>query len=211
MSRSRLRLRRPLPFWLLALTVAAVTGLVVSGLVGRVDAVAARWGDVRPIVVATTDIEAGDDIGAGDVVVEERPRAMLPDEALTEAPVGRRATAAIAAGEPVVAGRIAPAGVGRIAALLPPRTRGLAVPLDRAPIEVEVGDTVDLLATFDPAVSGDGDPTFTVADRALVVAVGEEAVTVAVEEREAAPVAFALANGIVTIALVGGVERERPT
>lgn len=204
---SRSRLRRPLPFWLIALSVATLTTLLVSGLVGRVDSAAARWGDLRPVVVATSDIAAGDEIAPGDVTVEERPAALLPDDAVDEVPVGRRASADIAAGEPIVATRVAPGGTGRLAALLPPRTRGLAVPLDRARIAVEVGDVVDLLATFDPTLAGDGDPTFTVAAGARVIAVEEEAVTVAVAEREAAPVAFALAHGVVTIALAAAPRR----
>jgi len=197
----RFRLRRPIPYWLLAAALAALTTVVVSGLVGRADAAVSRWGDLRAVVVATSDVAAGEEIEAGDVTVEERPASLVPKDALGEEPVGRVATAAIAAGEVVVGARVAPGGVGRLAALLPPSGRGMAIPLDRTPMALAVGDVVDLLATFDPGVAGDGDPTFPVARAAVVIDVGEDAVTVAVGEAEAPPVAFALANGIVTLTL----------
>ena len=197
----RFRLRRPIPYWLLAAALAALTTLLVAGLVGRAEAAVSRWGVLRPVVVATSDVAAGEEIASGDLAVEERPASLLPAGALEESPVGRVATAAITAGEVVVRSRVAPGGVGRLAALLPPGGRGMAIPLDRTPMALAVGDVVDLLATFDPRVAGDGDPTFPVARGAVVIDVGEDAVTVAVGESEAPPVAFALANGIVTLAL----------
>ncbi|HEX7276722.1 MAG TPA: hypothetical protein VF244_05050, partial [Acidimicrobiales bacterium] len=64
------------------------------------------------------------------------------------------------------------------------------------------GDTVDVLATFDPAGAAEGvAPTFPVAVAALVVDVGDESAAVAVTPDEAARVAFALASGVVTLAL----------
>ena len=59
-----------------------------------------------------------------------------------------------------------------------------------------------MLATFDPAGGPDGAaPTFPVAVAALVVDVGDDSATVAVGPHEAARVAFAVATGVVTLAL----------
>ena len=72
---------------------------------------------------------------------------------------------------------------------------------------LRLGDRVDVLATFDVLDPTDGsggaEPTGAVADGALVVDVSDDAVTVAVPATDAARVAFAVARGTVTLALVG--------
>jgi hypothetical protein len=79
------------------------------------------------------------------------------------------------------------------------------VPTGPGALRLTRGDLVDVIATFEPSLSGDdpGPPTFPVARAALVVDVDDEAVTIAVAEREAARVAFALSQGVVTLALAG--------
>jgi hypothetical protein len=97
----------------------------------------------------------------------------------------------------------------------------LAVPSGPGTPPLEVGDTVDVLATFDPFVF-ETDPTAAsagaggpgpvagawavpgpVVGGALVVDVAEGAVTVAVDAADAPGLAFALAQGSVTLALAG--------
>ena len=103
-------------------------------------------------------------------------------------------------GEVLLRGQLAPWGLRGVAALLPPGTRAVTVPLhDTDP--VRRGDVVDVLASFDPSASGGRDPTFAVAEGALVVAVGDGSVTVAVSPEEATHVALAAANGIVALAI----------
>jgi hypothetical protein len=68
---------------------------------------------------------------------------------------------------------------------------------------LEAGDRVDVLVSVDPtAVSGA--PTFVLAPGALVLDVGELAVTVAVPASDAPRVAFAAASGSVALALTAG-------
>ena len=67
--------------------------------------------------------------------------------------------------------------------------------------------TKAVLATFDATIS-EGEPTFAVARRAVVVHVGEDAVTVAVGESSAPKVAYALAAGTVTLVLSGTTTRR---
>jgi Flp pilus assembly protein CpaB len=71
------------------------------------------------------------------------------------------------------------------------------------------GDRVDVLATFDPPPAGQ-EPTFPVAEAALVVDVGPEAASVAVGPEEAKRVAFAVASGTVTLTVTPAVKPGSP-
>ena len=104
-------------------------------------------------------------------------------------------------GQAVVRRQLAPWGLTGAAALLPPGKRGISVAAGPAAAKLAKGDTVDVLATFDPATAPGKDPTFTVATGAPVIDVGGEAVTIAVDPEEAARVAFAVAHGAVTVVL----------
>ncbi|MDP8992888.1 MAG: RcpC/CpaB family pilus assembly protein, partial [Actinomycetota bacterium] len=106
----------------------------------------------------------------------------------------------VVAEEVLLEAKLAPWGVQGIAALVPPGRRALAVPAGKGGLALRRGQRVDVLATFD-VTDGRSEPTFPVASAALVVDVGEEAVTVAVGPEEAPRVAFAVARGTVTLAL----------
>jgi Flp pilus assembly protein CpaB len=127
------------------------------------------------------------------------PLALLPRHALATLP--RRAVAAVdlSPGEIVVAHRLA--GRSAVAGRLPAGRRAVAVPTV-AGLPVEIGDRVDVLATFDTGAPG-VEPTVVVARDALVVAHQDDAVTVAVEQDVAPRVAYALAVGTITLALSG--------
>lgn len=196
--------RRPVPFWLAAAALALLTGLGVARVVGHASAEAARWGDVRPTAVATVDLEAGAVVGPGDVEIEHRPTALVPAGALDGPAEGRVVAATVHRGEPVLDARLAPAGLSPTAAVLPPGTVGIAVPSGPGALPLQTGDAVEALLTVDPATAGDGEPTFPVARSALVVHVGEEAVTLAVDRGDADRLAFALTAGVVTLVLSPG-------
>ena len=68
---------------------------------------------------------------------------------------------------------------------------------------LDIGDHVDVLATFDPKTSTGDEPTFPVARDAIVVHVGHDAVTIAVRTASAPKVAYALVAGAVTLVLSG--------
>lgn len=191
------RARRSLALRWVAVAAAAGAVAVSARSVGA-EAVAAReaWGAGVAVAVATGDLDAGEVVGAGDVRVEERPAAVVPEGALTEPPVGRTVTAAVLAGEVLVEARVAPGGVRGVAALVPRGWLAVAVPTSSSGFgtpspPLDVGDRVDVLAP---------DP---VAENALVVAVGEDAVTIAVPARDAGAVAEAVAVAVVTLALRG--------
>jgi len=200
--RGRLRIRRrPFVYWSLTAALALATGLFVSAAAAGARDARARYGTTRSVVVATHDIPAGATIEAGDTRVEVRPAGVVPSGALTERPTGRVASAAIVAGEPVIAGRVAADGVGAVAALIPSGDVGIAVPLDPDTLTAQVGDRVEVLATFDPD-SIDGNPTIVVAPRAVVVDVRDAAVTLSMPQADGERVAFALSAAAVTLALL---------
>lgn len=193
--RRRLRLRRPLPWWSAVVVLAALTAVVVARLTAEAAAERDRWGDTVSVAVATADAAAGQ-----PVVAELRrlPRSLVPDGAATSAD-GAVAAVALHAGEIVLEARLAPAGTSPVAALVPPGHRGVAVPAGDG-LPLVAGDLVDVLVTLDPESAR---PTFAVASNATVVHVGESAVTVAVPVETAPRVAFAVAAGVVTLALSG--------
>ena len=200
--RLRRRFHRPAPYWLLALGLAALTAVLVTRMVGHAEAEAARYGSLRATLVALTDLPAGATVGSGDTELRPIPAGLVPPGALDDHVDGAVVSSGIHTGEVVLGTRLSPAGLSPTAALLPRGTRGLAVPAGPETVPLARGDLVDVLATFDPTLAaGGGEPTVAVARAALVVDVGEDAVTIAVTEPRAPRVAFALATGSVTLAL----------
>lgn len=210
-----MRLRRlarsPLAYWVAVVALAAFTAFTVAGQVGRAEAQAARYGRLRPVVTATRPVEVGAVVRPADVVVRSMPAAFLPEGSLatTGAVVGRTVVVPLFRGTAVLAAQLAPEGLEGLAALLPAGARAVAVPTGTAAVALRRGDRVDVLATFDPPPAGE-EPTFPVAEAALVVDVGPEAVAVAVAPEEALRVAYAVAAGVVTLVLTAEVMPVSP-
>lgn len=200
----RQALRSPVVFWVGVGILSAITGSTVSNGLSQARAAAARYGSVRPAVVALRGLEAGERLSAGDVTVRRTPRAFLPPGtfASPSPALGRVVVVPLFPGEPVLQGHLAPPGQQGLAALLPGGRHAIAVPADDDGLRLRRGDLVEVLATFEPAPVG-SDPTFSVAEAAMVLEVGPEAVTVAVAPEEARRVAYALAKGAVTLAVSG--------
>ena len=200
---ARLPILRPPPLRLVAVTVLALlAGLVVHRTTSAAADAATRLGETTTVAVARDALSPGDEIGTDDLSLVERPVAHVPDGAVTTEAAGRTVTAAVPAGEILVSERLAGEGRRGAAALVPRGWRALAVPVIDAPVPVRRGDLVDVVASFDPSLV-ERDPAMVVAAEAVVVDVADDAVTVAVPTGRVTDVAFALANGIVTLALVG--------
>lgn len=229
-----LRLRAsPAGYWLLACALAGLAGLVVSGAVDAAAATRRRLGTTVSVYVTTRAVVAGDVLDDGDLRRADVPVAFLPDATVVEEPVGHAPLVGLLPGEVVVEEKLAPYGRKGVAAVLPAGARAVAVPVGTVRPPLEVGDRVDVLASFtsdhepvdgggaapepedgeDPdddddegsgAVEGDPPPTFPVAVAALVLDVGDDVVTVAVTPAESPRVAYAVAAGTVALALVGG-------
>jgi Flp pilus assembly protein CpaB len=186
--------------------LAAATVLTVISVVGAAGAARDRWGRSRPVVVATRDLAIGEVVDAGAVEVRDLPEGVVTDAPLAEVPEGAVVRQPILAGEPVVTARLAPHGLTGAAALVAPGERAVAVPLgpSGAP-PVAVGDLVDVVTVLPAGVDpGSEDPAFPLVERATVVDVSDQAITVAVPEGDAARVAWALSSGTVVLALAGG-------
>jgi Flp pilus assembly protein CpaB len=179
-----------------AVATAAVIGHVATGAAAARD----RWGVLRPAVVVTHDVEAGARLAGRDTEVRLLPGALVPRDAMRSMRAGAVAAVDLRAGEVVRPTRLAGYGRSVVATRLPRGTRGVAVPAGTG-LPLAVGDHVDVLATFDETAADDGAPTFAVAVNALVVHVDRDAVTVAVTDRAAPRVAYALAAGAVTLVL----------
>ena len=205
--RLRLLSRSPSVYWVAVVAVAVATALVVSHVLGRATAEAARYGGPKLVVVATRDIALGDTVVAGDVAVRRLPAGLVPSDAVADPAqaVGRVAVVAVFEEEPVLRRHLAPWGRKGVSALLPPGTRGITVAAGPTAARLGKGDSVDVLATLDPAAASAAgtEPTFPVATAASVIDVREESVTIAVSPEEAKRVAFAVAHGAVTLTLTG--------
>jgi Flp pilus assembly protein CpaB len=185
-------------YWVAAFMLAALTAVVVSGLVGRASAAAARYGSVRSVPVVMRPVAAGEVVRPADVSTRRVPAAFVPAGAVGR--VGRIAVVPLGRGEVLLASKLAGAGEKGVAALLPDGAKALAVPVGPGMPPLERGNRVDVLASFDTPEGSE--PTFAVAVHALVLAVDPDtAVTVAVSPTESPRVAFAIAKATVTLAL----------
>lgn len=197
--RLRRLVRSPFLFWTAATALAVVTASTLSGAAGAARHARQQWGTSVAVVVATRDVAVGQRIVVADVATRVQPLASLPAGALraTASAVGRVAVVALFRGEVVGRGHVGAAGARGAPALVPVGRRGVAVPTGASSAPVERGDLVDVLAL---SATGTGDAAV-IASGALVVDVGENAVTVAVSPAEAARVAGAVARGAVALAI----------
>jgi Flp pilus assembly protein CpaB len=197
---------RSAAFWPAAFAVAALAGLVAFRVASSAQDAAARYGRTRLVPVAARALPTGATLRGHDVRWERRPAGLLPASPPARRPEGRVVVVPLLANEVIVDARLAPGGLRAPAALLPPGSVGLAVPLGRSSVTVAAGDRVDVLVTRD----GADPPMERATTEALVVAVTRDAVTVAVD-RDAAPrVAFAVSRGDVVLTLSGTTTRPRP-
>lgn len=203
--RPGLFLRRDPRVWWLVVGLGALTlGAVVSHAVDQAEQARAEWGEVRSVLVAARDLAPGEPLRAGDVDLVDRPRAMVPSSALRALPRTATVGATILAGEVVVAERLADRPLSELAARVPAGQRAVAVPADAsAAPPLLVGDRVDVLVALAEATPSGSAAGFVVATDALVVAVDDTAITVAVPRDVAPRLAASLGQGAVTLALVG--------
>ncbi len=194
--------RRSLPFWVLTLVAAVVTGLTVTRAVERADAAADR-AERRPVLVVAAPVPPGGRLDEANTTPAQRARAELPYGAVSDLPVGAIAIDALVPGEVVVASRLAPAGLSPAAALLPAGTRGVAVPAGTTAMPLAVGDRVDVVAMLPFDLAGPEGAAAVVATAAAVVQADDESVVVAVPEADVPALARALAEGSVQLVLRG--------
>ncbi len=200
---SRFPVLRPPPRRLVVVVlVAIIVGTTVYRITSTASSRAAALGASRVVAVVVDDLAAGDVIELGDVEMLDRPVAHLPDDPVVDDPTGLAVRVSMTAGEVLTIGRVAGGDRTGAAALIPEGWRAVTIPVIDAVVPAQPGDLVDVIASFDPTLSA-RDSSLVIAADAVVVDVAEDAVTVAVTRPRVTEVAFALANGIVTLALVG--------
>ena len=147
-----MRRRRPTASRLLivlAVALGVVVAMALRDHLSRLEARASAAGPARPTVVAAVDLERGTALSETMLRVEAIPERYVPPGALARPSAAAAAVlaAAVEAGEPVTASRLAPPG-GPVAALVPSGLRAVAVTVAVPPGAVVAGDHVDLLATY---------------------------------------------------------------
>jgi Flp pilus assembly protein CpaB len=191
--------------WVLAAGLAVLAAALFTHLTGQATDTVAGWGHTRSVIVARRDLAPGQVVATDDIVRRDLPDAAVPASALVDDPTGRVVTSPIIVGEVVSRQRLAPDGLQGIAALVPDGHRAIAVPTAGTGLHLRIGDRVDVFA---PGRTDGGstrsDRADAVAAGAVVVDVGETAVTVAVDRTEVAALARALGQGTPVLALVGG-------
>ncbi len=198
--------------WLATVAVALTTARVVGGDLATLHRRAATLGPQRPMVVAVHDLAVGQTVRPSDVATETRYASEIPRDAVTDprAAIGRVVTVPVLAQAIVFARQLAPADRSGLDGVVPDGDRAVHVtPADgfRPPR----GTFVDVLAAFDPTavvVDGARSSAVIVASAARVLSVdGDDhaedhaGVTLLVNESEARVLAFAAANGDLTLAI----------
>lgn len=185
--------RHRLLWWSAALGLAALTATHVDRLTDAAAAERARWGELRTVMVAGRDGPAGTSIAAVDVHRVQVPATVAPVSALDAAPPDAVLARSVEAGEILLPGHLVGSGA------LPEEERGVAVPSAGARPPLSPGDRVELIASSDPVLGGDGTTAAVAEGRVLDVA--ETAVTVAVPTSDVVPLVAALSAGTVSIVL----------
>jgi Flp pilus assembly protein CpaB len=199
--------------WLATLVVALTTARVVGGDLAALHRRAATLGPQRRVVVAARDLDIGQTITAHDLTTEARYEKEIPAEALTDedAVIGRVVRVPVLRHAFVFAAHLAPADRSGADGVVAVGQRAVHVtPADgfRPPR----GTIVDVLAAFDPTavvVEGARTSAVIVASGARVLAVDDRGsiddtnagVTLLVTDSEARVLAFAAANGDLTLAI----------
>ncbi|HEY6533677.1 MAG TPA: SAF domain-containing protein [Acidimicrobiales bacterium] len=205
----RLRVRGRTVRWLVAVVLAVGAGALTASTVQRAEEVRAGYGERRTVPVAAADLAVGVDVTEADVRWIELPVAALPGDVAGD-PVGRVVTEPIVHDEVMAERRLGGADAEGPAALVPPGGRALAVPVDTSTPTLAVGDRVDVYSPVDlvgaasaaELARASASGARRVAREARVLAVDDQAVTVAVSVAEAPAVARAVLDGAVVLALV---------
>jgi Flp pilus assembly protein CpaB len=207
---------RALALWGAAVVVALVTTVVVASDLAALHRRAAGLGPTVTAVVARRDLPVGTDVRAIDVEERRAYRSQLPAGAVAgrAAVVGRVVAAPVLRGGFVVTANLAPRHRTGLDGIVPPGMRAMRVVVTDA-IRPRAGAAVDVLATFDTqsgAASGKDTTTVVVAAGVEVLGTDTRAqggshgdtlgVTLLVASALAPKLAFAQANGVVTLALV---------
>ena len=194
-----------------AVVVALVTAFVVFQDIATLHDRASSLGPPRSVLVVARDVALGATLRAADVRVTSRHASTVPENALRDLDdaVGRIVSVPLVAGATVQEPQLVAAERDGIDGLVPVGHRAVRVRTDDG-LQVPAGAVVDVLAAWDPTVATRAEAEIVAraarvlepADGAGEAAVEDDlGVTLLVTEDEARGLAYAAANGVVTLAL----------
>lgn len=201
-----------------AVVLALVTARVVATDLSRLHREASSSGPRVSMVVAARDLVLGTTVAPDDLSVRRVHRSEITPGVLRSIDdgVGRVTTIPLLKGSPLIERSLAGRDRTGLDGVVPPGMRAMTV-TTKGGLHPTVGSVVDVLATFDPARLGmEVEPTVTVAEGALVIDTGDAQptgviasqaegghvlVTLLVSTEIATRVAFAAANGVLTLTL----------
>jgi len=213
---------RALALWGAAAVVAIVTAAVVAGDLATLHRRAADLGAEVDAVVATRDLPVGRVVTARDLSTRSVHRSQLPVGTVVDrrAVVGRVVAVPVLDGAYLLRRSVAPRRRTGLDGVVPPGMRAMRVVVTDA-LTPRAGAAVDVLATYDPSSGGEEGGTIVVAAGVTVLGTdrrggagagrtGAAGVTLLVDPDQAAALADAQANGVVTLALVPPEDTAHP-
>ena len=147
----RRKLPRSATMWFAGAALAAVGAvLVVQAHVAALSATRPDVGQPTAVTVAASDLMRGTTLDVTSLRVIDVPSALLPPGAVStpEQVAGRVLGADLAEGEVLTQTRLAGAGSGPIAALVPPGLRAFVLATSPPAGTIRPGDQIDVLATY---------------------------------------------------------------
>lgn len=172
--------------------LAVGVGFGVNAHVRALDRARQSWEQRMVVVSVRHPISAGSAITADDISLVEIPVAGVASAALHALPAGAVALDDLAANEVLLPNHLLGTGTSR----LPPGFLGVNIRLGDAALPLRIGDAVAVIAVTQSNAGTDrssGEEPHSIADRAVVVAVSDKTVVIAVAASAAAQVAEAAA------------------
>ena len=195
--------------WSAALLVAVITVVVVFSDLATLHRRARDFGAPRPVLVAAHDLPLGATLGASDVRAISRYASATPANAVAEVDdaIGRVVAVPVLAGTVLLEPHLTERDRDGLSGLVPFGYRAVRVRPEDG-LRPPVGAVVDALVALDPTLSDRREGQVVArAARVLAVEADDDAlgdgagVTLLVTEDEARGLAFAAANGVLTLAL----------
>jgi Flp pilus assembly protein CpaB len=204
---------RALAAWAAAVLVALATAHLVATDLAALHRRARSLGPPRPVVVAARDLPLGAVVTGADVRTVRLPGGLVAPGAVDDArrAVGRVVAVPAVAGATLFERQLTRRARDGLSGIVPDDARAVRVVTEDG-FRPEPGAVVDVLASFDPALGGAPGAAVVVARAARVLdsavdgdsgggAAPAVGVTLLVARDEAPDVAFAAANGVLTLAL----------
>ncbi len=204
----RLRQPRVVVLRLLAVVLALATARLVATDLATLHARSASLGPLVDVIETDRPLGLGTTIERDDVRVVQRHETQSPPDAIGEldSVIGRVVVVPLVEGAPIFEANLTEASRSGTADLLGPGTVGVRIANVGGP-NAAAGSYVRVFATIDPGsgLRGSGS-TLVVVDRARVIEVvrdeTEPGLILEVKHEQASDLAFAIAHGVVTVALL---------